>query len=133
MDEVCTRIISHAAKLQLESRLPDFPGTDAGNEKVNCLSFDMQAVPGGATASFDQKRIVRRRTIAGDYMDLSRAAKGLLHEIEVLNDAGIHRGNFSRVMTTENVIDVVQRRQIVLSAFVTIPQAQPLIGVDIVK
>jgi len=60
MDEVRTRIIPHPAILQLESHLPDFPRTDSGDEEVDGLSFNMQAVSGGTTASFDEKRIVLR-------------------------------------------------------------------------
>jgi hypothetical protein len=60
MDEVRTRIIAHPAILQLEGHLPDFARTDTGDEEVDGLSFDMQAVPDGTTASFDQNRIVLR-------------------------------------------------------------------------
>ena len=60
MDEVRTRIIAHPAILQLEGHLPDFARTDTGDEEVDGLSFDMQTMSGGTTASFDEKGIVLR-------------------------------------------------------------------------
>ena len=60
MDEVRARIIAHSPVLQLESGLSDFTGTDAGDEEVNRLSFDVQAVSGGTTATSDEQCIVFR-------------------------------------------------------------------------
>ena len=60
MDELCPGIIAHPAVLQLQRRLPDLPGPDAGDEEVDGLALHVQAVPGGTTASFHKKGIVFR-------------------------------------------------------------------------
>jgi len=66
-------------------------------------------------------------------VDLPLTAERLLHKIDVFDHARIHGGDLSRVMAAENVVEVVQRRQIVSSALVTIPDTQPLIGVNVVE
>ena len=60
MNEVCPRVVADAAILQFECSLPDFARTHAGNKEVDGLSLNMEAVPGGTTASSHQQRIVLR-------------------------------------------------------------------------
>ncbi|MDF2458944.1 MAG: hypothetical protein K0S79_1360 [Nitrospira sp.] len=93
----------------------------------------MQTMPGSPTASFHEDGIVFRRTIAGNDVNLAFPAKRFLHEIQVFDDTRIHGGHFAGMMTPEYVVEVVQRRKIVVSSFIAIPNAQPLIGVHVIE
>src|SRR5687767_7093355 len=93
----------------------------------------MQTVSGGATAAFHQQGIVCRRPIAGNDMDFTPAAQGFLNQINVFDDSRIHRGDFARVVAAQDLIDVVQRRQIVVAPRVAVADPQPLIRMDVIK
>jgi hypothetical protein len=90
-------------------------------------------MPGGPTASFHQDGIVFRRTIAGNDVNLTSPSKRFLYKIKVFDDARIHGGHFAGMMTAEYVVEVVQRSQIVVSSFITIPNSQPLIRVHVIQ
>lgn len=66
-------------------------------------------------------------------MNLASTAQCLLHKIDVLNHAGIDGNDFSRVMTAENMIQIVQGGQIVLALLVTIPNPQAFVGMHVIK
>lgn len=53
-------------------------------------------------------------------MYFSIAAERLLHQIDVLNHARVHCDHLSRMVTTENVVELIQRRQFVLTLRVAI-------------
>ena len=123
MNEVCPRVIADAAILQFQRNPPDFTQTDSGNKEVDCLSLDVEAVPCGTAASFHQQGVIFRRSVGGDHVDFSLSAKRFLHQVDVFDDPRIDCGDFSRMVTAENVVEIIQRRQIVPSAIVAVPHA----------
>ena len=66
-------------------------------------------------------------------MDLSVPTERFLHEIDMLDDARVHRGHFTRMVAAKDVIELIQRRQIVLPLLVPIAHAQPFIGMHVVE
>lgn len=66
-------------------------------------------------------------------MDFPVATEPLLHEIDVLDHPRINDGDFTRVVAAENVIHIVQSREIIFPIFVTIPYKQPLIRMDVIE
>lgn len=66
-------------------------------------------------------------------MDLPLPTERFLHQIDVLDDARVHRGHFTRMVAAKNVIELIQRRQIVLPLFIPIAHAQPFIGMHVVE
>lgn len=66
-------------------------------------------------------------------MDFPVATEPLLHEIDVLDHPRINAGDFTRVVAAENVIHIVQSGEIILPVFVTIPDKQPLIRMDVIE
>lgn len=65
-------------------------------------------------------------------MDFAAAPHRFLNEIEMLDDSGIDGGHFSGMVTAENVVDVVQRLQIVLPLLVPITDTKPFIGMHVI-
>jgi len=53
MNEIRARVIPDSAILQLQGNPADFTKTDAGNEKIDCLPFDMETVTCGPAAALD--------------------------------------------------------------------------------
>ena len=66
-------------------------------------------------------------------MNLPCTAQRLLHQIDMLDHPGIHRSHFARVMTTEDMIEIVQCGEIVPPALVPITNPQPLISMHVIK
>ena len=60
-------------------------------------------------------------------------AQPLLHQIDMLDHARIDRGHFPRVMTTEKMIELVQRREIVLPPLIAITHPQSFVGMHVIK
>ena len=53
-------------------------------------------------------------------MDLAPAVDSLLHKIDMLQHAHIDGGHFSCVMTTQNMIHLIQRGEIIIAFIITI-------------
>lgn len=66
-------------------------------------------------------------------MNLAISPKRFLHQVDVFDDTRIHGGYFTRMMTAQDVVELVQRGEIVLTCLVTVPHPQPLIGVHVIK
>jgi len=66
-------------------------------------------------------------------MNLAFAAQRLLHQIDMLDDPGIDRGHLPRVMTAEQMIEVVQRGEIVLPVLISITDPQSFVGMYVIK
>lgn len=133
MDKSGPWIIADAAVLQFQRRLPNGTMFDAGNVEIQRLTFNVKTMAGGATTSLHQHRIVFGRSIAGDDMNLAISTEGFLHQVDVLDKLGVHRGHLTSVMTSQDMVDVVERGEVVATLFVAKPDAQPLTGMNIVK
>jgi hypothetical protein len=82
-------------------------------------------------ASLHELRIVSRRPIAGNHVDIFSAIDSFVHEIDVFQHSHIDSGDFSCVMATQNVIHLIQRRQVIIPCVITITDSQPFIRVHI--
>ena len=71
-------------------------------------------------APLHEQCVVLGRPIAGNHMDLTGAMNSLVHKIDVLQQLHIHGGDFSRVMAPQNVIHLVQCRQVIIPSLITI-------------
>jgi hypothetical protein len=60
-------------------------------------------------------------------VDLVPATHCVLYEIHVLQHAHIDGGNFSCVMATQDMIDLVQRHKVVVACVITIPNSQSFV------
>ena len=54
-----------------------------------------------------------------------------MHEIDVLQHPHIDGGDFSCVMATQNVIHLIQRRQVIIPCVIPIANSQPFVRVHI--
>ena len=133
MDEIRARVISNAAVLQFQGSLPDFTRTNTGNEEIDCLSLDMETLAHGPTAALYQDGIVFRGSVTRNDVNLTVPSQHLLHQIDMLDHSWIDRGHFARVMTAEDMIEIIQCGEIVLPASITIPDPQPFIGMHVIK
>ena len=66
-------------------------------------------------------------------MNLPFPAQRLVHQIDMFNYPGIHRGHFTRVMATKDVVEIIQRRKIVTPVLVAIANPQPFVGMHVIK
>ena len=64
-------------------------------------------------------------------MDFAGASDPLLHKIHVLQHSHIDGGNFSRVMTPENMIHFIQRRKVIVARVITISNSQSFVSVHV--
>ena len=64
-------------------------------------------------------------------MDLTGPSDRFVHEIDMLQQLHIDSGDFSCVMATQNVIHLIQRRQVIIPCVITITDSQPFIRVHI--
>jgi len=119
MDEMLAWIIPHPTVLQLQGSMTKLTRRNPRNIEVERLPLDMETVPRSSPTPFHQLRIVRRRPIAGNHMDLAGTMNRLLHKIHMLQHSHIHRGNFSRVMAPHDMIHLIQRRQVIVPCIIT--------------
>jgi hypothetical protein len=54
-----------------------------------------------------------------------------MHEINVFEQLHIDGGNFSCVMATQNMIHLIQRRQVIIPCVITIADSQSFVRVHI--
>ena len=64
-------------------------------------------------------------------MDLACAMNRFVDKIDMLQQLHIHGGDFSRVMASQNVIHLIQRRQVIVPYLITIADSQSFVRVDI--
>jgi hypothetical protein len=131
MNELRARIKPYPTVLQLQRGMADLADLDTGNIKVERLSLDVQAVLRDSPASLHELRIVFRRPIAGNHMDIAGATNRFMHEINVFEQLHIDGGNFSCVMATQNMIHLIQRRQVIIPCVITIADSQSFVRVHI--
>jgi len=107
MDEFAARIKSYPTVLQPQRGMANLAKFDPGNIEVERLSLDMQAVLRDSPTPLHEQCIVLGRPIAGNDMDLAGTMNRFVHEIDVFQQLHIDGGNFSGVMATQNVIDLI--------------------------
>lgn len=66
-------------------------------------------------------------------MNLPFTAQRLLHQIDMLDHPRIDRGHLARVMTAKQMIEIVQRGEIVPSALISITNPQSFVGMYVIK
>jgi hypothetical protein len=66
-------------------------------------------------------------------MDLACAIHRFVHEIDVLQQLHIDGSHFSCVMATQNVIHLIQSRQIIVPCLITIADSQSFVRVHVKK
>lgn len=64
-------------------------------------------------------------------MDLADAIDGFVHEIDVFQQSHIDGGDFSCVMATQNMIHLIQRRQVIVPGVITIADSQSFVRVHV--
>ena len=84
-------------------------------------------------APLHELRIVFGRPIARNYVNLACAIDRFVHEIDVLQQLHIDGGDFSCVMATQNVIHLIQSRQIIVPCLITIADSQSFVCVHVEK
>jgi hypothetical protein len=131
MNELRTWIKPYPAVLQLQRGMADLADLDTGNIKVERLSLDVQAVLRDSPAPLHELRIVFRRPIAGNHMDIAGAINRFMHKINVFEQLHIDGGNFSCVMATQNLIHLIQRCQVIIPCVITIADSQSFVRVYI--
>jgi len=131
MDELRARIKPYPTVLQLHRGMAKLAKLDTGNIEVERLPLDMQAVPRDSPASFHELRIVLGRPIARNHVDLAGALDRFLHKIHMLQHSNIDGGDFSCVMAPQNMIHLIQRRQVIVSGVITIPNSQSFVRVHV--
>ena len=133
MDEFPARVKPYPAVLQPQCGMAKFAKLDPGNVEVERLPLNMQAVLRDSPAPLHKQCIVLWRPIAGDHMDLACAGHRFMHKIDMLQQLHIDGSNFSCVMATQNVIHLVQSRQIIVPSLVTKANPQSFVRVDVEK
>jgi len=66
-------------------------------------------------------------------MDLAGAIDRFVHKIDVLQQLHIDGGHFSCMMATQNVIHLIQSRQIIVPSLITIADSQSFVRVHVEK
>ena len=66
-------------------------------------------------------------------MDLACAIHRFVHEIDVLQQLHIDGGHFSCVVATQNVIHLIQSRQVIVPCLITIADSQSFVRVHVEK
>lgn len=64
-------------------------------------------------------------------MDLAGAGERFVHEIDVFQQLHIYGGDFSCMMATQNMIHLIQRRQIILPRVITIANSQSFVRMHV--
>ena len=82
-------------------------------------------------ASLHELRIVSRRPIAGNYVDIFSTIDRFVHEIDVLQHSHIDGSDFSCVMASKNMVHLIQRRQVIIPCVIPIADSQPFVRVHI--
>ena len=131
MHEFRSRVIPHATEAQFERRLPNHFGMNTRNLQIDGLTLHMQTILSGPPTGSDQHGIILGRPEPGDNVDLAIASQCLLHQIHMLKHPHVDGCDLTGVMTTQDVIDIVERVEIVLSLLVSKGHIQPLISPDV--
>lgn len=66
-------------------------------------------------------------------MDLAGAMNRFVHKIDMLQQLHIHGGDFPGVMAPQNVIHLIQRRQVIVPDLITIADSQSFVRVHVEK
>lgn len=82
-------------------------------------------------APLHELRIVLGRPISRNHVDLAGTTDRFLYKIHVLQHSHIDGGDFSCVMTTQNMIHLIQRRQVIVPCVITIADSQSFVGVHV--
>ena len=88
-------------------------------------------MPRDSPAPLHEQCIVLGRTIAGNHVDLAGAIDRFVHEIYVLQQLHIDGSDFSRVMATQNMIHLIQRRKVIVPCVITIADSQSFVRVHV--
>jgi hypothetical protein len=91
----------------------------------------MQTVLRDTPAPPHKLRIVFGRPITGNHVDLAPAIDLFLHKIHMFQHTHIDGSHFSRVMTTQNMIHLIQRGEVIIAFVITILDLQPFVRVDV--
>ena len=76
-------------------------------------------------------RIVLGRPIARNHVDLAGAIDPFVHEIYMLQHSHIDGRHFSCVMATQNMIDLIQRCQVIVPCVITVTDSQSFVRVHV--
>ena len=84
MDKLRARIKPYPTIPELQCGMPNLTKLDTGHVEINRLPLNMQTVLRDSAAPLEKQRIILRRPIAGNDVNLSCAGERLMHEIDVL-------------------------------------------------
>ena len=66
-------------------------------------------------------------------MNLSGAIHGLVHEVDVFKQLHVHGCDFTCVMAPQDMIHLIQRRQVILPCVITVTDLQPFVRMHVEK
>ena len=84
-----------------------------------------------APAPLHELRIIRGRPVAGNHVNLTSAIDRFLHEIYMFQHAYIDGGHFSCVVTTQNMIHLIQRGEVIITFVIAILDSQSFVRVHV--
>jgi hypothetical protein len=84
VDKSRPRVVTDSSVPEPQGGATDFFLMNPGNEEVERLSLDVKTVPGRTTAPLHEERVILRRTIPGDDVDLPGSPNGLLNQVDML-------------------------------------------------
>lgn len=125
MDELLARIHPDPTILQLQCGMPKFGNLDTRDIEIEGLAFDMEAVLRDSPTPLHKLRIVLRRPIAGNHMNVLGRIDGFVYEIDMLQHPHIDSGHFSCMMAAHDVIDLIQSSQVIIPSIISITDSQP--------
>ena len=82
-------------------------------------------------APLHELRIVLGRPITRNHVDLPPTIDRFLNEIHVFQHSHIDGGNFSCVMATQNMVHLIQRRNVIITFIISILDLQPFVRVHV--
>src|SRR5215471_18162992 len=110
MDECFAAIVAHAAALQYQGSITQFPGSHSRKTNIYRHGLHMQAVFGHAAGATAQGPIGFRRAIAADNVDLGIGAPNLAGElVEQVEQPGIKVRYSPVARVAQKIIKLLER------------------------
>ncbi len=133
MNEIGSRIISHAAARESQGGVPELQGRRPGKTNIDRFGLHMQAVLGDAGRVGTQVFVAFRRPITANDMDFGvRTADGLFRIPQDIENPWIVMMHLSRAVIAEEMIQLRQRGGDICIAM-AIHNIQMFAGMSMVK
>lgn len=113
MDKAFAGIVADPSQLQGHGRMSDRSQVDTRNGDIDCPAFKVETVLGNLLFVGQKQRVVGRRPVAGDDVDLVTSTQPLVDKAEVFNGIDVHDGLLVSVVTAQNPVDRMQGVEII--------------------